>query len=423
MNMKLQPELKIIGSVLVLLICSQVSAQNMNSPYSIYGIGDLDYKSYNRTSGMSGTGMALKSSTWLVNNNPASITGLERSYLVVTAATAMRSSTYQGNTINSTNNTNSDFWVKGISIGTKINKFWASNLGFQQFSNVNYRFSGSKAVEGSGNIYSALFEGDGGLTEYYWINAIQLGKHFSVGVRSSFIGGAINQSETLYEPTLGTTIVTTQKDYFNNFRFQYGGLYTTTLGKKKKWDLSLGARYASKTRLAADRSLTVTQDGSSIVEDRFIKKDRFWLPETYSVGLALTKNKKTTYALDYTYEDWSSLNIKDNGWRLINSHRLSGGVQFSKLIQYRNQTIEKSYFQLGGFVSNSYLQIGSNVIKDYGFSAGMGGWLGSNLLYSLSGEFGVRGTKMAGLIKENYFQLTFTISYRDFLFSKGRKYD
>ena len=60
-------------------------SQNMNSPYSIYGIGDIDFRPHNRTSGMGGTGIALKSSYFLIDNNPAAITGLPRSFFIVDA--------------------------------------------------------------------------------------------------------------------------------------------------------------------------------------------------------------------------------------------------------------------------------------------------------------------------------------------------
>lgn len=410
--------LTVIGLQLILL---EVNSQNMNNPYSVYGIGDIDHKSYNRTSGMASTGLALRSSSYIINNNPASITGLERSFVVMNLAATAKTSTYVGKPIGSDNSNNKDMWVKGISLGVKLNNHWASNIGFGQFSSVNYKFSGSQAVEGSTDVYTTSYEGDGGLNEYYWVNALSIGKHFSVGVRSSFISGAINATETIYDANLQTEITTQQQDYYNNFRFQYGALYYASLGKK--WDLSMGGRYSRKTKLALDRALTVTQDGTAVVEDQFVSKGRFWLPETFAAGIALAHNKRTTFAMDYTYEDWSSLGVKYNGWRLINSHKLSGGVEFSKFIQQWNQPVEKKFYQLGAFVQNSYLQVRSNPIREFGFTAGMGGRLGNNLLYTFSGEFGQRGTTNANLVKENYFQFTLSLSYRDFLFSKGRRYN
>lgn len=406
---------------LVLIVAAgPLRAQNMNSPYSVYGIGDIDFKSYNRTSGMGGTGLALRSSSYIINNNPASITGLERSFLVGSIAATAKSSTYQGNVIDAGNTGNRDFWVKGISLGTKINGWWASNIGLGSFSNVNYRFAGTKLVEGSSNTYTTLQEGDGGLNEFYWVNAVSLGKHLSVGIRTSWLSGSINQTETLYEPTLVTTIATKQQDYFSNFRFQYGALYMAMLGKK--WDMSVGGRYSSKTRLSANRSLTVTQDGGSVVADEFIKRDRFNLPASYGVGVALVYDKKTTIAADYMYEDWSALRIRGNGWRLINSHRLSAGVEFSRLVQRVNRPVERRFVQLGGHIGNSYLQVRGKPVTDFGFTVGTGGVLSNNLLYTLSGEFGVRGTTDMNLIKESYFQFTFSLSLREFLFSKGRRY-
>ena len=88
-----------------------------------------------------------------------------------------------------------------------------------------------------------------------------------------------------------------------------------------------------------------------------------------------------------------------------------------------NQVVEKRFFQLGGFYHNSYLQIRNEPINEFGLTAGMGGVIGKGLLYTLSLEAGSRGTTRQNLIKEKYVQMTFSFSYRDFLASKGRKYD
>jgi hypothetical protein len=398
-------------------------AQQMNSPYSIYGIGDMDHRSHGRFGGMGGTNLALTSSNYIINNNPASLYGLDRSVLVINATGVGRSSTYKGDPIDLNNNKNQDFWVKGISIGVKLNKVWASNIGFSQFSNVNYKFTGSQFVEGSTNIYATAYEGDGGINEYYWANSLSFGKrkNFTVGARASWLSGSVNQTESVYNDILQTTISTQQQDYFTNSRFQFGGLYTATLSKKKKWDVAIGAKYIPNVRLGSDRTLTVIQDGVEIISDQYVKKDRFWLPTTYAAGLAFIHNKKTKFAVDYTYENWNSLNVKGNGWRFVNSQKLSGGVEFSNIIRKFNRPAEERFFQLGGFVNNSHLQVRNNRINEFGVTAGFGG--GSRLLYNISAEYGVRGTTDMKLIKENYFQFTLTLSYREFLFSKGRKYN
>jgi hypothetical protein len=410
--------------VLVPVSCTvaQAFAQNMNSPYSIYGVGDIDSKPYNRTSGMGGTGLAIRSSYYLVDNNPAAIAGLTRSFYTIDAAFTGKTVKYSGTSINADNSSNKDFWIKRLALAVKINKSWASSIGFGQFSNVNYVLSGSKPVNGSTGSYYTYYEGDGGLNEYYWTNAFQLGKRLSLGVKSSIISGSINQTETVADASLAAPISTQIQDYMGRARFQAGAIYTQPLNKK--WDVSLGGKFSPKIKMTSERSLTVIDGSTTVIDDDFIKNDRFYLPNTYAAGIAVRKKNKVTYALDYTHEDWSSLKIKDNGWQLVSSNRLSGGVEFSRQATIWNQgPAEKGYFQLGAFYHNSYLQIRNEPIKEFGFTAGMGGFIGKGLMYTLSLEAGSRGTTRQDLIKENYVQATFTFSYTDFLQSKGRKYD
>jgi hypothetical protein len=399
----------------------QVFSQNMNSPYSIYGIGDIDFKPYNRTSGMGGTGLALKSSYYLIDNNPASIAGLTRSFYIIDAAVTGKSVTYSGTPITVENSKNKDFWMKRLSLAVKLNNHWASSIGFSQFSNVNYKFFGTKSVEGTATNYLAYYEGDGGLNEYHWTNAFSLGKHFSLGLKSSIIAGSINQMETVTDQAVSSSISTKVQDYFGKPRFQAGAIYATPINKK--WDVSIAGKFIPQTKMTAERTLTVLENDVPIVEDEFVKNNRFSLPNTFAAGIAIQHNKKTTFAADYTYEDWSSLKMKEQGWQLISSNRLSAGVEFSRQAKVLNQLMEKRFFQIGGFYHNSYLQIRNEPIKEFGFTAGMGGVIGKGLLYTLSLEAGSRGTTQQNLIKEKYIQVTFSFSYRDFLASKGRKYD
>lgn len=393
----------------------------MNSPYSIYGIGDIDNRIYNRTSGMGGTGLATQSSSYFINNNPAAISGLPRSFYLLSVSATGKTLQYYGDAINETNRKNKDLWLKGLTLAVKINKFWASSIGFKQFSNVNYKFSGNKNVLGSNEIYYAIYEGNGGLNDYYWTNAFSVGKHFSFGIKSSIIAGSINQTETIVNDAATSSIETKQQDYFGSPKFEFGAIYSVALNKK--WDFSLGGKFIEKTRLGSERTLTVTENGAAILNDNFIKNDRFYLPRTYGMGITLTHNKKTSFAADYTYENWSPLNIKGDGWSLINSNRISAGIEIAKHIDVLGQKVEKNYFQFGGFISNSYLRVNNMPVNEFGITAGMGGRLNSNLLYTLSLEGGKRGTTKADLIKENFLQLTLSLTYRDFLFSKGRKYD
>jgi hypothetical protein len=414
-------EKRLLLILLMSLALSSLFGQNMNSPYSIYGIGDIETRVYNRTSGMGGTGLATRSNEYYIDNNPASISALPRSFYFVNSAFAGKTVTYSGTPVVQSNQRNRDFWVKGIAVGVKINKFWASSIGFKPFSNVNYDFSGNKSVVGSSNTYAAVYEGHGGLNDFYWINGVSLGKHISLGLKSSIIAGNITQTETINNAAVTSTIQTTQQDYFGSPRFEFGAIYS--LAVTKKWDFSLGGKFLNETKLPSQRNITVLENTTTILNENLDVQDRFSLPRTYGVGITLTHNKKTTFAADYIFENWSPLNLQGEGWSLNNSSRFSAGVEFAQHADIRGQLVEKRYFQFGGFLNNSYLTVNNTPINEFGITAGMGGKVTGNLLYTLALEGGKRGTTAQNLIKENFLQFTITLTYRDFLFSKGHKYD
>lgn len=405
----------------MLLFSGKCFSQNTNDPYSVYGIGTIDNKMYNRTSGMASTGLAMRSSLYLINNNPAGIAGLTQSFFVFNAAGAGKTVQFAGTPITADNSTSKDFWIKGISLSAKINKFWASSFGFNQFSNINYLFRGSKQVEGSLTQYLTSYQGDGGLNDYYWTNAVSIGKHFMAGIKSSFLAGSINQTEVVSDVGILTTIETQQKDYYYHLRFEYGGIYYSPLNKH--WDVSLGAKFSPKTRLPSQRYLTVTDNGIIVVNDSYIKSDAFFLPLTSGAGIALTHDKKATLAADYVYENWNATGIKGNNWQYVDNHHISLGYEFSRQVIRMGQRVEKNSFQAGVYYNSGSLMIGNNRISDLGLTLGTSGVLSGRLFYNASLDVGQRGTKQNDLIRENYVQLTLAVSYREFLFSRGRKYD
>src|SRR5689334_16055489 len=176
MNTAQKPGISIL--LLLLFAASSASAQDLNSPYSSYGIGDFNWRSFNRTSGMANTGFALKSSYFVVDNNPASLIGLDRSFYGINLALNGKFVKYSGTPITVDNSSNKDFYIERFGLAVKINSWWASAAGFRKFSTVSYSFTNPQAVEGGTTTYNVKYEGNGGVNDFYLTNAFQLGKHF-----------------------------------------------------------------------------------------------------------------------------------------------------------------------------------------------------------------------------------------------------
>lgn len=398
-----------------------VQAQSMNSPYSAYSIGDIDHRTYNFNSGMGYTGLALKTSLFQYGNNPASLAGMEKKFFTLDVSAAGRSVGYQGTAIDATNSSNRDFTIKKLALATKVNKFWASGIGMKQFSTVNYQFQNKHQIEGTNSTYDFTYSGDGGLNEYYWNNAFAIGKHLSLGATASFVAGPINQTEILVDEN-ANVVESKRRDYYAHGRLQYGAIYSGNVSKN--WIASIGAKYSSKTTLNFERTLSVTENSTAVVTDEYIKYNHFALPQSYGAGIALANKSGTaTYAADYSFDNWSALNIKSSSWRLVNSSRISAGAEFASFRQNYNGIVTKRAFQVGAFFNNSYLRVNNYQIKEWGITAGLTRSLGNNLLIGASLEGGIRGTTQADLIRENYIQLSLHFSYRDLLLGKIARYN
>jgi len=416
-------KLSVLTCFFVILMI-KANAQNMNSPYSAYGVGEISEGWADRSSGMANTSISLMSNPgYLLNKNPASLAGLERSLGQVDLALVGKSSTFTGTPITSSNNSARDLVIKRFSLSAKINNHWGSSVGFVPFSYVSYSFVGQKSIEGSTSTYTGNYDGNGGLHQIFWNNAVQIWhNHLAMGLRSSFIFGSINQTETLSGSTISSVPVAAQTStYYNNFRFEYGAIYNNKLNKN--WKFALGGKITTKTDLRTDQTLTV-QEGNSVIENnKDMGTGTFSLPWAYDAGIALINKDRSTFTVDYSFANWSGLNAGSATYSMVNSSRLSAGVQFSNQLKRYNMVAEKSYFQAGVFAGQSYLQVKGQQINEVGVTAGYGGFLSRGLNFHFSLEGGRRGTTANSLVRENYVQATIAFSYREILYSKGRKYD
>jgi hypothetical protein len=409
--------------LLLLLSYSSLYSQNTNSPYSILGIGDIETNYYNRTSGMANTGLAYRNDRYLINNNPASYTALQQQFFSFELSGRGQFINYTGSPLNGTSASGKDFAIKRLSVATKINKWWGSSAGILPYSTANYEFNSFKNIQGTNATVPVTYDGNGGVNQVYWGNAFQVMKHLSVGVNASYLFGSLTQTETLITEGLQTTLSTASQVFLKNFNFTYGAQYYIPVNKK--WDVNIGGVYSPAAKLAADATVVVTDNSTRVSSTTDNTKNAsFKLPNASGIGFSITKNKKYTLNGDYKYQAWSSTNYSGLNYSLKNSSRASLGFEVSNKKSYFNNVLfERSYLQAGVYYGASYLDIKGQQLKEKGITLGYGVNSKRNLLgLSIGLDVGQRGTQQAGLIKENYVNFTFTVSYRDFWRTRGTKY-
>ena len=411
--------LTILFSVVILL---KGAAQNNNSPYSTLGLGDLEDGFVNRTTGLSSTGIAYRHNRNLITNNPAALSALDNQWFAGEIGIKAKFISYSGTPVSSTNSTSSDITFKRFTLGTKLFKHWGSAVGLAPYSTENYEYTGVKPLGYGGDLIPSYNEGYGGINKVFWSNGYEFFNHLSIGITSSYLFGSIN-TKNVIQGSPGSAIYLSKNDrtFYSNFYFDYGVQYYTALNKH--WDISLGLVYANQGWLNTEHQITVLDIDSVAIRS---KEDvgTFTIPASYGAGISITRNKKYTFLADYHFQEWGSQRSNTSNFTYENSERASVGFEISNKKTAYNTQFETSFIQAGLYYSKSYLVINGKPIEDMGVTAGFGvNAKRSPLSLNVSLQYGIRGTTDNNLVKENYFGASFIFSYRDFWYTKGRKFD
>jgi len=415
----------------VAIVCLQQIAfgQNNNSPYSIYGIGDIEQSSFDRTSGMGHSGSALSSNRFMYNSNPASLSGLDDKFFNFEMATRAEIINYTGNPIAIGSDASSDLQVKKMSLAIKVKPKWGISAGILPYSTANYSFTANKYIQGADNVFvPAYYVGTGSINQFYVSNGYKLFKNFSVGLQSSYLFGQLKQTESI-SPTYGvdSALVTTRNVVVGSLFFKPGFQYNFKLNND--WRVYLGGTATIKTTVNGIYNLSVVYGNSTLPPPQNtiltnFKNNVITIPPKYTGSLAAKIKDKYTVSVDYSFQNWSNSAIQGVNYKLVNSNFLGIGFEVAKKQRFKDIIFERHFWQAGFFVSNSYVQVAGQQIENYGVTFGGGkNFLKSNLGLQLNVEVGVNGTTNAGLIQENYAKINLILSYRDFWYVKIKKFD
>lgn len=405
-------------------------AQTNASPYSAIGIGDINYNNFDRSTGMGNSGISLSSAAgnYMYLANPASFADLRDMYFKGELSANFKGITYTGNPMNTSAQTNSkDLQFQKLLFGLKIKPWWGMGFGLKQFSSINYNFTTTEPIGGTFSTVPAAITGQGGLNQFFWINAFKVAKGLNVGIESSYLFGSQQQQKTttadgvINQQNLNTTVTT----YYHKIYFKGGVQYHTKLNDK--WRLGLGATGSNKTTLSGSTTYDLTQGNlgqltvpTTIVKDSVVGTTKFNLPLTLGAGVSLNYDNKWTFAADYQRQQWKNAgNSNGLGYVYGNAQRVSGGVEYAKkqtFVQngYINE-MERYYIQFGGYYTQGFLNINGQRINDFGGTFGVGfNSRRSALGYMLNLNVGSLGTTQNNLIKQTYYQVGVTLSFNDF---------
>ncbi|MFA9215459.1 MAG: hypothetical protein ACEQSR_16735 [Candidatus Methylacidiphilales bacterium] len=213
-------------ALLVCLLCSNfyVSAQNLTqSPYSFFGLGDLQYYGSATLGNMGQVSQGIRRKYDINTLNPASYSSLAQTNI---EAGAMLMNGTLSNANGSINTSSSG--LSYFNFGTSISKKGIGiSFGAAPYSALGYDIKRNTPIQTdtSGIILATTTQtGDGGLNRAYFGIGVKVLKHLSVGVNFSYIFGQVNSKITQVVPPNYYMFNWTseRKDNLNGFVLEYG---------------------------------------------------------------------------------------------------------------------------------------------------------------------------------------------------------
>ncbi|MEI6346403.1 MAG: hypothetical protein WCP69_00525 [Bacteroidota bacterium] len=413
-------------TLVFLLFGSSIFAQNnLSSPYSRYGIGQLNNRNTIFCTSMGGLGQAIQMPFVINSANPASYNAIDTLGFIVDGSLVAINTKSQTESLQQTAGYSS---LGNFNVGFTVYKGWKTAIGILPFSDVGYKIS-SAGTDSSLGTHTYRYNGNGGLTQVYWGNSLRITRGLSIGLNTSYLFGSINKERIVeFKDMTILGLNTKSKTYINGFQFLLGAQYKKSF--KNDYYLVLGATTGLTSSLnATDDVLTTSfllnSTSSYITKDTIEnftnKSGKIELPLSAGGGLTFGKEDKFLIGMDMNWQNWSKYSIFNVNDSLSDSYQISIGGMYVVNPQSA-KFLQKIRYRAGIRYAKSYLELKNSNINDFGINFGVSIPLRKKNSLNIGVEFGQKGTISNNLIKETYTRVFIGFQLWDNMFVR-RKLD
>ncbi|MFK8037929.1 MAG: hypothetical protein AB8B74_06540 [Crocinitomicaceae bacterium] len=442
-----------------LFIGSSFAQKGTQSPYSVFGIGELRGGKYAYFNALGGTQIANTDSTIITQSNPASYASIERNRPIFQVG--LNGSFTQLITENSNAETK-QFGLDQFQLGLPIGKNFGLSFGLTPFSSTGYLIS-NIIFDGADTVAQKINEGKGTLSNFH----VGLGYKQKIGDKSTLSFGAninylFGESERIESfeyysfPNGALHSRVKNATYLNDFKLDFGIIYEQKLYRSS---FSLAATVSpgseisgSSEHVAFAYSRSFYQNYNyafSITDTSKFNNDlsgSAYIPLSYKVGgeyrIRPCPGSSLSYSLilkgEYNQQNWSEFKTTfgnpNEDSTLVNRQHYKMGLEYTPNTIYQRNGSFGSYFskihyRFGLNYLSSEIKLKNTQLQNYGISFGLGLPVlngNSNTNLNLGVTYNVLGTTENSLIQENNLGLSFGISISPGIYDRWflkRKYD
>ena len=400
-------------------ITAPMLGQGTTSPYSFFGIGNLNFRGTveNRLMG----GVSTYSDSIHVNLlNPAGLAQLKLvNYSIAGSHKFNTLSTAQASERATT--TTLDY----LSVAFPMGKFGGA-FGLLPLTTSGYKLEN---IDGAN---TTQYTGSGGMNKVFFALGYSVTPELSLGVEANYnFGKILNNAVTFQQDIQLGTEEDNQSDLLG-LSMNLGLQYKRALSKKLHGLASVTytpeSEFVSENTRQISTVLLLPNGNTSPIDTRDIvlANSDFVYPSQLTVGLGLVQERKWSLSAEVSSQKTSNLassTVDLNNVSYQDALRFKmGGFYIPDYNSFTN--VLKRIVYRGGFrFEETGINVNGNAIKEFGMSFGLGINLGrsfSNI--NIGVEYGGRGTKDNGLVEESFVNIFVGLSLNDKWFEK-RLYD
>lgn len=452
--------LKVINYNIIFLVVlvSSIQGQVLNtSPFSRYGIGEMNSIQSSHYFGWGNITSAMSEPQYININNPASYAAFLKHNPIYNVSLSGKSALYESNyDENKTTSSGTHFGLNNLLLGFPITKNWGLVLGITPISSLGYQVSSTVPLDTSSVTY--VYKGDGSINRLMignGINIINKGDttRLSIGINSSYLFGNLERtSSVIYNNTNDYNSRLQYRSSLSGWSIDGGFQFYKKISTKSsnKYFINLGVNYSLNSDMSTENDFFAYTFRYSFGLQEIAKdtlelstlSSTITLPQKLEFGLVIGKafknKRRWDLGVQYSIMDWGEY-VDNSGFLsstnspLGASSRIAVGYRITPNLDWSNTNksiLSKSSFSFGYHQTESKIIIDDKGLLNTGINFGVSmPMISSRSLsrFNLGFELGKLGDLIDNNIEENYFKFSIGFSLApdtrfDRWFRK-RKYD
>lgn len=416
-------------------VYAQDGAYTGYTPYSIFGIGDLNSQgsAYNRS--MGGVGIATRNKRYLNYMNPAAVTARDTISVLADMSLNINNKVFKQDDIRSANN---NVNINDIALSFPIYKSYAAMMvGLSPYSSTGYGYSSilddPYIVGNTGNaVYYSM--GSGSVYRFFAAAGVTFWKRLSLGVEGiGYFGKIEKENKFQFAKSAYSAISSGQTLMLHGLDGKFGLQYEQPIGNKVT--VGVGATYSLGSNLKGyvddyKYSIGASQtDTLRYTRDTLAKSlGSVRIPSEIGVGVSVNYADNWRFEVNYTRSDWTSSGM-DSKLGFANVGTSSFGTNIAEayragfeIVPNRNDIryyYRRIAYRAGVYYQSTYYSLDGNQAKNYGLTLGASLPVFKNFnAVNFAVDLGQRASLANSMIRERYINFTVGFNFHDYWFQK-----